>query len=433
MSDISVSNLKSEQSTKILKIYDNEDFNLNDDLNNGQIYLIRNTVNGKCYIGQANCFTGTNNNRWGTLGRWKSHVREAIKPHKDHCTLLNNAIRKYGETSFEISTLLKCKIDDMNDFEVNFIKEYNSLSPNGYNLKEGGYKSKNTPEIIQKMKDAHTGTNHSEETKESISKGQMGNRRASYNRKYEEDKNLPKYIRTLRDTKENIVSYLVGDIPIGIDTPKYSSRVSFSISKYGTKENALEKAIEYLNNFLMENKIVEETIIQIKKEKNEEHQMKKKEESVSEKLPEFIYPIIKENKISGYYVKGMFDFNGNPYEKKEFYSKTNRWNLNDAKKYVEQLKYYTENKIDVTNFDEIDVSSKNNKNLHSKFYLPKYVNIYNCKGEMKGFMINGYPHSEYVGGKYKKQFSDKKLTLEQNYKNCIDHLELLKITNPIEN
>ena len=52
---------------------------------------------------------------------------------------------------------------------------------------------------------------------------------------------------------------------------------------------------------------------------------------------------------------------------------------------------------------------------------------------MKWFMINGYPHSEYVGGKYKKQFSDKKLTLEQNYNNCIEHLELLKLTNPVKN
>ena len=76
--------------------FKNEDFNLEEDLNNGQIYLIRNKINNKCYVGQATCFTGTNNNRWGTTGRWKSHLREAIKSNQDHCILLNNAIRKYG-------------------------------------------------------------------------------------------------------------------------------------------------------------------------------------------------------------------------------------------------------------------------------------------------------------------------------------------------
>ena len=83
---------------------ENDDFNLEDDLNNAQIYLIKNKINGKCYVGQAVCFTGSNNNRWGTLGRWKSHVREALKNDDDHCVLLNNAIRKYGVDNFEIFT-----------------------------------------------------------------------------------------------------------------------------------------------------------------------------------------------------------------------------------------------------------------------------------------------------------------------------------------
>jgi len=43
--------------------FKNEDFNLEEDLNNGQIYLIRNKINNKCYVGQATCFTGTNNNK----------------------------------------------------------------------------------------------------------------------------------------------------------------------------------------------------------------------------------------------------------------------------------------------------------------------------------------------------------------------------------
>ena len=162
-------NLKSET-----KIYENEDFNMDEDLKNGQIYLIKNKENNKCYIGQAVCFTGSNNNRWGTLGRWKSHIREALKPNKDHCVLLNNAIRKYGENSFEISTLIKCTIDELDKYELDFIKLYNTLTPNGYNLKEGGGKSKNSPETIQKMIESHKGIKHTDLRKINISKGQDG-------------------------------------------------------------------------------------------------------------------------------------------------------------------------------------------------------------------------------------------------------------------
>lgn len=162
---------------KILNYYDNEDFDINQDLNNGQIYLIKNKINGKCYIGQALCFTGSNNNRWGTLGRWNSHIREATKTNQDHCILLNNAIRKYQKNNFEIITLLKCNKKDLNINEEKFILEYNSIQPNGYNIKFGGTKSKNSEETILKMKESHLGT-----------------RREKYGRKYEEDNELPKYI-----------------------------------------------------------------------------------------------------------------------------------------------------------------------------------------------------------------------------------------------
>lgn len=152
---------------------------------------------------------------------------------------------------------------------------------------------------------------------------------------------------------------------------------------------------------------------------------------IKNKLPEYIFPIIEENKIKGYYVDKIFNKEGNFYNKKEFIGKTNRWNLNDAKKYVEQLLYYNTNNIDISNFDQIDVSGKNNKNLHEKYHLPKYVNIYNVKGIMKGFMINGYPCDKYQCCKYKKTFDNKNLSIDENYKNCIKHLEEIKIEYPI--
>jgi hypothetical protein len=70
-----------------------------------------------------------------TNGRWKSHVREAIsKSGKDHCLLLNQAIRKYGSSAFDVIKLCDCKIEEMNTLETQYIKEYNSVVPNGYNM-----------------------------------------------------------------------------------------------------------------------------------------------------------------------------------------------------------------------------------------------------------------------------------------------------------
>ena len=131
---------------------------IKDDLHNGEIYLIKNKINGKCYIGQAMCYTGSNNSKWGTIGRWKSHVRESLHSSGDHCIALNNAIRKYGQDNFEVTTLVKCPIDKLDEHEIIYITEYNSIQPNGYNIKFGGYSSKNNESTIQKMKIAHLGT-----------------------------------------------------------------------------------------------------------------------------------------------------------------------------------------------------------------------------------------------------------------------------------
>ena len=418
--------MQNELSTENL----NDNFNLEDDLHNGQIYLIKNNSNGKCYIGQAMCFTGSNNARWGTLGRWKSHIREATRSNQDHCVLLNNAIRKYREDNFEVLTLMKCHNSELNDYEIKFIEDFNCVTPHGYNLKKGGYSSKNNEETILKMKAAHSGKEHSEKTKEKIGKSQIGNRRSSKKRTHEEDNILPKYVRVIR--RNNIITgYSISCFPIGINEKEYLKDIFFPLTKYITKEKALEETIKHLSILKEQYKFVDEETNILKEKIVQLSITEKKENLIKDKLPEYIYPITEKYKIKGYYVDGIYDKEGNPYPKKEFIGKTNRWNLNDAKKYVEQLLYYHANNIDITNFEEIEVSGKNNKVLHEKYHLPKYVNIYNVKGEMKGFMINGYPMDKYKCGKYKKAFGNEDLTIDENYENCIKHLEEIKIKYPI--
>jgi hypothetical protein len=414
------------------EIKETNDTSIKDDLHNGEIYLIKNKINNKCYIGQAMCFTGSNNSKWGTIGRWKSHIREALNLSNDHCIALNNAIRKYGHDNFEVTTLVKCHKDKLDEYEIKYITEYNSIQPNGYNIKFGGYSSKNNESSIEKMKTSHTGLLHSEKTKINISKGQIGNRREkSYNRKNPEDIDLPKYIQARR-YEGNIIAYIVGDIPIGIEEKEYTSKITFSVTKYGSKENALKNAIDYLNETLEKYKYIEEEIKNMKDIKNIEKVKILKEDKLKEKLPEYIYPILEDNKIAGYYVDGIINIQKNePFPKRVFNEKTNRWNLDSSIKYVEILKYINEHKVDMSNFyiDEIDINDIS-ESFYEKYYLPKYFNIFRKKGKFIGFCINGFPSDKHVGGKYKKEFRLKTIkgirTIDEAYEAGIKELDDLK-------
>lgn len=89
------------------------------------IYLIENTENGKQYVGQT-----TDPRR-----RCRQHMNLT----HSRCPALHGAIEKYGPCSFTFTTLARCETqEEANTQEKHWIKELNTLSPNGYNLTEGG-------------------------------------------------------------------------------------------------------------------------------------------------------------------------------------------------------------------------------------------------------------------------------------------------------
>jgi len=47
-------------------------------------------------------------------------------------------MNKYGIDKFHIEILKECPNNELNDYEKAYIKEYNSVAPNGYNLTYGG-------------------------------------------------------------------------------------------------------------------------------------------------------------------------------------------------------------------------------------------------------------------------------------------------------
>lgn len=107
----------------------------------GQIYLIKNTTDGKGYVGQT--VTHRKNREkykpFGYQGRFKDHVSEALcNTKKKQCRYLNNAIRHYGKDIFTVNLLHTCVLSELDMWEKHYIIECNTMYPNGYNLTNGG-------------------------------------------------------------------------------------------------------------------------------------------------------------------------------------------------------------------------------------------------------------------------------------------------------
>lgn len=86
------------------------------------IYIIKNTINEKIYIGQS----------IDTKSRFTSHCKNK----KDH-SLIDMSIQKHGKQYFYFE-VLESQIENYNEREKYWIKFYNSITPNGYNILPGG-------------------------------------------------------------------------------------------------------------------------------------------------------------------------------------------------------------------------------------------------------------------------------------------------------
>lgn len=96
----------------------------------GYVYLIRNKINNKVYIGQT---------RRSITQRWWDHISQAFDPNKKHF-YFHKAIDKYGKENFTIEEKYRAySREELNEKEKYYIKIYRSTdSRYGYNLTEGG-------------------------------------------------------------------------------------------------------------------------------------------------------------------------------------------------------------------------------------------------------------------------------------------------------
>ena len=102
------------------------------------IYLIKNLINNKIYIGQSK----------NIKRRIQEHLRSAqpekysIKSERDLKTPIHLAMRKYGIENFSVNVLEKCaeeQLDTEEQYWISLLQANNSSI--GYNLTEGGQKN----------------------------------------------------------------------------------------------------------------------------------------------------------------------------------------------------------------------------------------------------------------------------------------------------
>lgn len=121
------------------------------------IYMYTNKINGKKYIGRT-----INVERRKRQHRSDSKRRQELRFYK--------ALQKYGEESFDFQILEET--ENPQERETHFIQFYDTMIPNGYNMKE--HDMDMTEDIRRKIGEKNTGKVRSTEHRKSISEAQKG-------------------------------------------------------------------------------------------------------------------------------------------------------------------------------------------------------------------------------------------------------------------
>jgi hypothetical protein len=359
--------------------------------------MVTNKINGLKYIG------GTKVNY---LTRWSNHISDAKaeakkeaeaekndteveaenttkKVKKNNCSKFHKAINEYGRNGFEIIKLHECSIDEIDTYEQQFIKKYDTSNPEiGYNMSSGGKTAVFT-----------------EEARENMSQGQVGKRyKHVVERKHEEDRELPKYITPIR--KNGVITgYKIKKFPIGVDGKEYIEKT------FRNKANppaALEKAKSLLEEF----KITFTNKCNIKQNELDMQELATKLHIPT--LPKYINAIIADDQITGYYVKDMRTSQDKLIPRKDFET------LQSAIQYVHETE---------------KINSNNKKFITAEPDLPLHIYKTTYKGIPNGYRaryITGYDDNKkpiYT----EKRFTDANTTMEVKLELAIQHLESFKI------
>ena len=137
----------------------------------GYIYLITDTTNGMQYTGKHHY-----------------HIEGQLDPnYHGSGVIIKNIYKKRPETLIEEYVKTCYSEEEMNSDEQYYIKFYDTLWPNGYNLTEGGDGGVPSEETRKKLSEALKGKHHSEETKQKMRESQSGEKNHMFGKQLSEE------------------------------------------------------------------------------------------------------------------------------------------------------------------------------------------------------------------------------------------------------
>jgi group I intron endonuclease len=126
-----------------------------------EVYCITNLNNGKKYVGIT---------AKGYKNRFANHIWHARKE-RPSCRALYNSMRKHGSSAFSVELLQTAEsFEHMNQLEREWIERLGTMSPNGYNLTDGGGSASFCDETKRIMSDRLKGKPMSKRNKDGLKK-----------------------------------------------------------------------------------------------------------------------------------------------------------------------------------------------------------------------------------------------------------------------
>ena len=124
------------------------------------------------------------------IGQTIRDIHERLKEHQQlssKCRAISNAIKKHGWENFD-KEWYEVPNDDLNFYEEMLVALLGTLSPCGYNLKEGGGSTgKLSEETREKISEASLGKTLSEETKQKMREAKKGEKHNMFGKEHTEE------------------------------------------------------------------------------------------------------------------------------------------------------------------------------------------------------------------------------------------------------
>jgi group I intron endonuclease len=203
----------------------------------GYIYMITNKIDGKIYIGQ-------------TIRPIQKRLEEH-RTKRSNCVLIYRAILKYGWENFE-KDYYECPDGDLNKHEELMVEVLGTLTPGGYNLREGGgNRGKMSEETKQKMSESKQGDkNHNyglaldDKTKKKLSEANNGEKNYWYGKNHTDETKQKLSKALLGKTHTNEAKQKIREARLG-KTHTNETKQKMCEAKQGEKNHNSKKVYQY--------------------------------------------------------------------------------------------------------------------------------------------------------------------------------------------